>query len=161
MRLYVLRHAIAEDGAPGQPDSARQLTGTGRSRCRLVLARARASGVRPATILSSPYARAVQTAEIAKAELGVPSAPVTTMTLAPWAHVEDLWDEVRDRSQAGDVLLSGHNPQLSLFTAWLLGARADALWLKKSALAALDIGRAGPDPRAELRWLLTYGALKR
>ncbi len=161
MKLYVLRHAIAEDGTPGQPDSARELTDTGRRRCRLVLARARASGVRPVAILTSPYARAVQTAEIARAELGVARRPDTTMTLAPWAHVEDLWDEVRDRSLEGDVLLSGHNPQLSLFTAWLLGARADSLWLKKSALAALDIGRAGPDPRAELRWLLTYGALKR
>jgi len=46
MVLYVLRHAIAEEPKPGQPDSTRQLTETGRSRCRRVLAHAK---------LFSPY----------------------------------------------------------------------------------------------------------
>lgn len=160
MKLFVLRHAIAARAASGQPDSARELTAKGRRRCRRILANARAAGVRPATILSSPYARAAQTAEIAREELGGACPLLTTSALAPYGRLAQLWETVRDHALAGDVLLSGHNPQLSAFTAWLIGARTDALWLKKSALAALELGAAGPQPRAALLWLVTHGSLK-
>ena len=86
--------------------------------------------------------------------------PIATASLVPWAHLADLWDTIREHAAAGDLLVSGHNPQLSMFTAGLLGARGDALWMKKSALAALDLGWPGPEPRAHLLWLLTYGSLK-
>ena len=157
MTLYVLRHAIAEDRLPGRPDSSRQLTGTGRSRCRRVLAHARRANVEPRAILASPYDRAAQTAAIARAELGCESEPIVTSALLPSGSVHDLWNVVRDHAAGGDVMVVGHNPQLSTLVTWLLGAREDALWLKKSGLAALDIGGRGAFPRAELSWLLTPG----
>lgn len=161
MILYVLRHAIAEDPRPGQSDSTRQLTETGRSRCRRVLAHARRVNVQPQYILTSPYDRAAQTAEIAKVELGFDRELVTSNALVPFVSVQDLWNAIRDYAIGGDVMVVGHNPQLSMLVVWLLGARADALWLKKSGLVALDIGSAGPHPRAELSWLLTPGSVGR
>ena len=161
MILYVLRHAIDEDPRPGQSDSTRQLTETGRSRCRRVLAHARRVKVRPQYILTSPYDRAAQTAEIAKVELGFDRELITSNALVPFVSVQDLWNAIRDYAVGGDVMVVGHNPQLSALVAWLLGARADALWLKKSGLVALDIGSAGPHPRAELSWLLTPGSVGR
>ena len=155
MNLYVLRHAIAEDAAPGLPDSSRQVTGKGRRKARRVLSHARKIGVRPSTILTSPYLRAVQTATVAREALHHPLEPVVTHALVPYCSVRALWSEVRDHAAAGDVLVSGHNPQLSWLVMWLLGGREDALWLKKSGLAALDVGTAGPHPRATLSWLLT------
>lgn len=161
MVLYVLRHAIAEEPRPGQSDSARQLTETGRSRCRRVLAHAKRVKVQPQNILTSPYDRAAQTAEIAKAELGFDRELITSNALLPFVSVQDLWNEIRDYAAGGDVMVVGHNPQLSMLVVWLLGGRADALWLKKSGLVALDIGGAGPHPRAELSWLLTPGSVGR
>ena len=161
MILYVLRHAIAEEPRPGQSDSTRQLTETGRSRCRRVLAHAKRVKVQPQNILTRPYDRAAQTAEIAKAELGFDRELITSNALLPFVSVQDLWNEIRDYTAGGDVMVVGHNPQLSMLVVWLLGGRADALWLKKSGLVALDIGGAGPRPRAELSWLLTPGSVGR
>jgi len=161
MILYVLRHAIAEEPRPGQSDSTRQLTETGRSRCRRVLAHAKRVKVQPQNILTSPYDRAAQTAEIAKAELGFDRELITSNALLPFVSVQELWNEIRDYAAGGDVMVVGHNPQLSMLVVWLLGGRADALWLKKSGLVALDIGGAGPHPRAELSWLLTPGSVGR
>ena len=155
MTLYVLRHAIAERPAPGQPDSARQLTDRGRRKAGRVLAHARAVRVRPATILTSYYRRAAQTAEIAREELRFTGQPTVTEALVPYVSVYELWNEIRDHAVAGDLMVVGHNPQLSSLVTWLIGARGDALWLKKSGLVALDVGAAGPQPRATLSWLLT------
>ena len=155
MTLYVLRHAIAEDARPGQADSSRQLTGPGRDKARRVLAHARSIGVRPATILTSPYDRAAQTAAIAREELRHRHPAIETSALAPYVGVFDLWEELRPRAAAGNLMVVGHNPQLSSLTSVLLGARADALWLKKSGLVALELAVLGPQPRATLAWLLT------
>lgn len=161
MILYVLRHAIAEEPRPGQSDSTRQLTRTGRSRCQRVLAHAKRVKVQPQYILTSPYDRAAQTAEIAKAELGFDHELITSNALLPFVSVQDLWDAIRDYAVGGDVMVVGHNPQLSMLVVWLLGASADALWLKKSGLVALNLGGAGKHPRAELSWLLTPGSVGR
>lgn len=154
MTLFVLRHAIAEDAAWGQPDPSRQLTDLGRLKARRVLAHARSIGVRPVSLLTSPYARAAQTATIAHEELRLQGAPLETSLLEPFVNVFDLWNGLREHAAAGDLLIVGHNPQLSSLICWLIGARGDAVWLKKSGLAALNLASAGPQPRAELAWLL-------
>ena len=161
MTLYVLRHAIAEDPRPGQSDATRQLTETGRNRCRRVLAHAKRVNVRPEYMLTSPYDRATQTAEIARSELEFNPDLIITNALVPFVGVQDLWNVIRDYAVGGDVMIVGHNPQLSTLIMWMLGARSDGLWLKKSGLAALDIGNAGSQPRAELSWLLTPGSVGR
>ncbi|MDP9170388.1 MAG: histidine phosphatase family protein, partial [Acidobacteriota bacterium] len=70
MEIYLLRHGAADDGRPGSPDSARELTREGRRKTSEVLKMARNAGVAPAVILSSPYVRARQTAKIAAEDLG-------------------------------------------------------------------------------------------
>ena len=155
MTLYVLRHAIASRAAPGQADSARQVTDRGRRKARRVLSRARRIGVRPSTVLTSPYIRATQTADIALEELGGSARQIVTETLLPYASVFDLWEQISLNLVSGDVLVVGHNPQLSALVAWMLGAREDTLWLKKSGLVKLDFADTGLQPRATLSWLLT------
>lgn len=159
MTLYVLRHAIAEDRTPPQSDSGRRLTAPGRAKAGRVLDHARSIGVRPGTVLTSPYVRASQTAEIARERLRLSAPAVVTEALVPYVSVFDLWEGIRDHFASGDVMVVGHNPQLSSLVSWLLGSREDALWLKKSGLVALDVGSAGPQPRAMLSWLLTPGSV--
>ena len=159
MTLYVLRHAIAEDASPGQTDASRQLTAVGRDKARRVLSHARRIGVRPSSVLTSPYTRAAQTAVIACEELRFPGQALETRSLVPYVSVFDLWATLRSPARTGDLLLVGHNPQLSSLVAWLIGARADAVWLKKSGLAALDVASSGVQPHASLAWLLTPRAV--
>ena len=64
MRIYVLRHGIAEDAPPGGSDSDRALTLEGRRKLRGVLEHARRAGVVPDIILTSPLKRAVETADL-------------------------------------------------------------------------------------------------
>ena len=155
MTLYVLRHAIAERRSAGRPDSARELTSRGRRKAGRVLAHARKVGVLPSTILTSPYSRAAQTAAIAVEALGFVGSPIVTQALVPFGSLFDLWNEIREQAAGGDVMVVGHNPLLSSLVTWSIGARAEALWLKKSGLVALDVAGAGPQPRATLSWLLT------
>src|ERR1700689_4445795 len=63
MMLYVMRHALAEDAAAGVDDAARHLTEKGRERTRAAAAGMRAMGIVPDVILTSPLARALETAD--------------------------------------------------------------------------------------------------
>lgn len=155
MRLYVLRHGLAEEPALGQSDASRELTGEGRRKTRRVTARARQAGARPEIVLTSPYPRAVATAAIACEELQLADAPVETERLTPYGNVFELWEEIRGCAHVNELMVVGHNPLLSDLASWLLGARAGAVPLKKSALAALDIPWLSSSPRAALLWLLT------
>lgn len=155
MEIYILRHAIAEDAADGQSDADRRLTPAGQAKLRRVMARAGESGVRPDVILTSPYVRAVQTAEIAKAELGFEEDLIQTETLVPFSNPFEVWDEVREYASAKQILLAGHNPLLSSFICLLIGAAGHAIDLKKSAMARVDVRSPGPQPRGTLVWLLT------
>src|SRR5262245_50296725 len=67
MELYILRHAIAVDrGTPGyEDDRQRPLTPEGRKKMRLIAKGMKALGLEFDLILSSPYLRAKETAEIA------------------------------------------------------------------------------------------------
>ena len=93
MELYLLRHGIAEDGKPGRPDSERALTDEGREKLRRVLKRARSAGVDPTVILSSPYRRALETAEAAAGELGYKGKIVRTNALVPEGMPAEVWEE--------------------------------------------------------------------
>ena len=99
MEIFVLRHAIAEDPAPGQSDSDRRLTPQGKKKLRKILARARDAAVEPQMILTSPYLRAAATAEIAQQELGVAGEVVeqlpdeTLLKLRTWSR------EILERSR--------------------------------------------------------------
>ena len=97
MQIYLLRHGIAENGAPGRPDSERALTDEGREKLRRVLARARDAGASPSLILSSPYRRALETAEVAAGVLAYEGKVVKSRALVPEASPFDAWEEIRAR----------------------------------------------------------------
>lgn len=155
MEIYLLRHGIAEDAAPGKPDSDRALTSAGREKLRRVLARARAAKVKPNLILSSPYRRALQTAETAAEALGYGDPILQTPTLAPDADPHDTWGEIRVHKSENSLLLASHEPLMSSLLAYLLNTPALTVDFKKGALVRLDCDRFGPEPQGTLKWMLT------
>ncbi|HLH20050.1 MAG TPA: phosphohistidine phosphatase SixA [Bryobacteraceae bacterium] len=152
MQIYLLRHGIAEDGRPGMPDSDRALTDEGKEKLRRVLKRAPA---KPSLILSSPYRRALETAEIAAEVLGYEGKVARTRRLTPDASPADLWEDLRERKDEESVLLAGHQPMMSSLAAFLLDSPALQIDMKKAALARIDCERLGPRPGGVLKWLLT------
>jgi phosphohistidine phosphatase len=154
LRVYILRHGIAEDAAPAGSDAARVLTPEGKQKLRSVLARARGAGVRPSVILTSPLKRAVQTAEIAAAVLGIKRELIVTKTLAPTSTPPRAWAEIR--AQLDDpVLIVGHEPLLSQAVAFLLKTPPLQLDLKKGALVSVEVDASEVEPHGILKWVLT------
>jgi phosphohistidine phosphatase len=153
--VYLVRHAVAEDRDAGRwpDDSLRPLTGEGVER----FARA-ARGLRRLVptvqlLLSSPYLRAWQTAEILREKAGWP-APERCAALAAACPPEAALAVLRDRGGAGSIALVGHEPYLSSLASLLLAGDSAAvqLELKKGGVLALasdgDPGSGG----ALLRW---------
>lgn len=155
MEIYLLRHAIAEDAAPGRPDSERALTSEGRDKLRRVLKRARQAEVAPTLILTSPYRRALQTAEIAAEALGYQGRLVHSHALLPDASPHDLWDEVRTHRAERAILLASHEPLMGSATAFLLGCPSLQVEMKKAGLVRIDCDRFGAEARGVLKWMLT------
>ncbi len=145
MQIYLLRHGIAEDARPGQPDSERALSVDGRKRLRAVKRRA---GAKAIFTLSSPYLRAMQTAGIFGGEI------VQTRTLEPDASPEDAWNEIRLFKDKPQILCATHEPLCGRLAAYLLNVPQLRLDVKKGALIRIDVERLGPRPYGTLRWMI-------
>ena len=155
MEIYILRHGIAEEAKPGQGDAGRRLTADGKQKLARILACARKAGVRPGVVLSSPYKRAMETAQMACEELRVERPIVKTEVLLPMERAERVWDEIRVYKDASQLMVVGHEPQLSSVAAFLIGAPAGRIELKKGAIARVDVESIGIRPQGVLVWLLT------
>ena len=155
MQLYLLRHGIAEEGAPGRSDEVRALTSEGRGKLRQVLQAAAKAGVDPGLILTSPLKRAVQTAQIAQRILKYKGELIRTPALVPSSTVERVWEEVRPHRDLAAILLVGHNPLFSELAPYLLDSRNLQFDFKKGALLRVDVENLSAHPQGVLRWHLT------
>lgn len=155
MEIYLLRHGIAEDPKPGAGDAGRALTAEGKKKLRETLRVARAAGMAPELILTSPLRRAVETAQVAVEELGQKQKPLETRALEPGSQPETAWSEVRDHRDASSILLVGHEPLFGYLAGYLLGANGLRVDVKKGSVIRIDVDNLGPVPRGELKWMLT------
>jgi phosphohistidine phosphatase len=155
MQIYLLRHGIAEASHAGLRDPDRALTPEGAEKLRRVLERARSAGLEPGVVLSSPYRRAVQTAQVAAETLHYTRKIVETAALTPDATPNEAWDEIRNHRHEPAVLLASHEPLMSTLAAFLLNSPTLAIDMKKAALVRIDCERAGASPSGILKWMLT------
>jgi len=141
MQLFVIRHAVAEDAEPGREDAGRALTGAGKAKLRQAVRGLRALDVRFERILTSPWKRAAQTAELlAPIATG---APIATDLLAQPPRPE-LLALLAERNET--IAVVGHEPWLGELAAWLAFGDTrygDALVLKKCGVLWLE-GTAVP-----------------
>jgi phosphohistidine phosphatase len=153
LKVYILRHATAEPRGPSVPEAKRQLTPEGKRELKAVLRRARAAGVSPEAILSSPWTRALETARMAGKALQCEQV-VETRALLPHIPPAQVLEQIRAIPNAKEVMVAGHEPQLSRLAAYLLEAPL-AMDLKKSALLRIDIEEKQGPSRGVLKWMLT------
>ena len=157
MRLYFLRHGkAAARGDWREADGLRPLTGAGE---RLVAAETPAIGrFAPGLelVVTSPLARARRTAEIVAGALGLDSALVDDERLGHGLDAGVLARVVADHAGVENLMVVGHEPDLSLTIAELIGGgRVD---MKKGGLARVDVRGPGLDGGV-LAWLLTPSQL--
>jgi len=154
MRIYLLRHGIAEDGY-GKPDSERALTPEGIRKLHEVMKTLKEAEVQPSLVLSSPYKRALQTAEVAVAGLGYKGSLEQSTALTPDSEPRGAWAEIRARKGESGILLVGHEPLFSSLTAFLLNAPSLLVDFKKGGVVAIDMAGFTAQPHGVLRWYLT------
>jgi phosphohistidine phosphatase len=155
MHVYLLRHGIAEEERPGLNDSERALTAEGRRKLRQVLRTVAEAGVKPNLILSSPFKRALQTAQIAKEVLSYENQVLQTKILTPGSSPEQVWDEIRVHRDEQALLLVGHNPLFDNLAVYLLNAPHLSIGFKKGAIMRIDVEAFGAHPKGVLCWYLT------
>ncbi|MCS6830913.1 MAG: phosphohistidine phosphatase SixA [Armatimonadota bacterium] len=157
MNLYLVRHAIAvPHDAPGyEEDSQRPLTDRGRAKMRDIARGLKVLGVCPNLILTSPYVRARQTAEILKDVLNITQPLVFTENLLPLAHPDHLWEELQAYAEVDSVALVGHEPNISALANLLLGVTGLQIVFKKGGVCYLTVDTFDREPHATLHWLLT------
>jgi phosphohistidine phosphatase len=151
MRLFFLRHGIAEDRAPGQSDFQRRLTQEGVEEMEGVGKGMRKLDLRLDLILTSPLVRARETAEIAAKTLDLEKALKIEERLASGCGFSDLQQALSGVPDQARALLVGHEPDFSEFVGHLIGG--GAVRMKKASLACLDVDRVQPGYGC-LRWLL-------
>jgi phosphohistidine phosphatase len=162
MMLYLVRHAIAEDAPTGGDDAERRLTPGGRRKMRGVVRGLCALGVEPDVILTSPLVRAVETARIVVAGLRGAPEPREAEALTPDVPPVETLKALRLFGRSQQVMVIGHEPNLSSTLALLLTGAADgaAIELKKGSCAAVELTAFEPRSGATLRWLLPPRVLR-
>ena len=159
MELYLLRHGIAvELGTEGcNKDADRPLTGKGERKVADVARAMQAMEMSFDLILSSPFLRARQTAEIVAGRLGLRKVLQLNDLLVPGGSFREVIEFLKKRRrEIRTVLLVGHEPFMSGFIAFVLSGHPNVpLTMKKAGLCkltfdALEYGRC-----ARLEWLLT------
>ena len=159
MKLYLLRHGIAADlGAAGcSRDADRPLTPKGKRRVRAIAAALKRLGVEPGLILTSPYLRARQTAEIVAEILRAKGRLRLCSHLIPSGDARHLIEFIQqEEPEADGVLLVGHEPYLSTLAGLLVtGGLSSTLTLKKGGVCLLNVSELTPGRCATLEWLLT------
>jgi phosphohistidine phosphatase len=156
--LLLIRHAAAAERDPAQwpDDSQRPLTDKGRKVQAKVARFLRQNDLTPTLVLTSPWVRAMQTAEITVEGARIAGAPVPCEALADEPDLARLGECVGRQSPEAIVALVGHSPWMEELAALLLGSseRSVRVDYPKSGVMGLDVGdelRAGG---AELRFFI-------
>lgn len=154
MIIHLLRHGIAEPRETGKPDERRALTRLGKQKLAVVLKRIAKAGAEPSVIWTSPLRRAVETAEIAAKILSYGDELVETETLLPDAKAAATWGELQKAPRDSELVLVGHEPQMSRLAAFLLGSPGLRIDLKKAGWVRIRIDRVTASPHGVLEWVV-------
>ncbi len=157
MLLLLIRHAHAGDrDAERWPDDRdRPLTDKGRKTQRKVSRWLGEHEYTPMKILTSPWARAAETAKILADELGLAQPPIPCTALATEPDLVRLADDVGEPGATAIVALVGHSPWVEELAAQLLVGSQALLRIDfpKSGVLAVDLEQVEPGA-GELRFFL-------
>jgi phosphohistidine phosphatase len=160
MNLYLIRHAIAEEESPSGEDSQRVLTDKGAKKMRNIAKGLKTLGVEFDYIVSSPYLRAQQTAEILGDVFKIKKRVVVSENIAPMGDPNQLLAEINEKYSFNSLAVVGHEPYLSNLVSLLTaGGSPVEMTFKKGGVCYLTTDDLHHTRKATLEWLLTPGVL--
>lgn len=152
MEIYFVRHGEAEDGAMGgEGDAARRLTAHAVRGMKQEGEALSGLGVKVDKIISSPLARAVQTAELLREALQVREPISSDPRLEPGFSAEKLDAILAELPGFSTLMLVGHEPSFSRVVGEITGG--SRLKFEKGGVARVTRAE-GPSPAYALAWLL-------
>ena len=150
--IYILRHGHAKEASNGLNDFDRALTDEGIEKTNKLGLFFNKLDASLELILSSPYIRAKQTAEIFVSNLTLKPEFKIVDFLACGVSCGEISRGLMNYYSNKSALLVGHSPDLEVFLGKLIGA--DRVILKKGALAKVKFDNA-IEMAGELEWLIT------
>lgn len=156
IELCLLRHAHAGDGATWVgDDDVRPLTEKGRRQAERLGRLLAAAGYLPDAVLTSPLARARETAEIVADIVGLRTR--LERRLGEMVDLPTLEWILADAGSPRRPLLVGHDPDFSELVSELVGA---PISMRKGTLARIDVERPLEPGAGDLRWLVPPDVLR-
>jgi phosphohistidine phosphatase len=165
MEIHLLRHAIAalrgSEDYPESEDHLRPLTRRGKSRMRKAAQGMRHLGLDYDLVLTSPYVRARETAEIVAKTLDVHGKIAECPYLVPGADPDALLAHLGEWKRSRATLLVGHEPHLGAVASVFLGGMPGLpLAFRKGGLARFDFAGVPGPGAGQLVWWLTPKQLR-
>ncbi len=120
-KLYLLRHADAAPRRTGQHDADRPLTLQGRKQAAAAAAGAKAKAFSFDIILTSPYARARETARIFAELYEMLDRVIEEPLLASGCSIKEIRVLLDRHARHERILFVGHEPDLGEIAAHFLG----------------------------------------
>ena len=160
MFIFVTRHAWAyEFGDPRWPDdSLRELEPEGADRFMQVVETLSRRGFTPEKVITSPYTRCRQTADIVSQYTPWRPAVTELDALQPGSKIEELIKWSRS-SGCDQICWVGHAPDVGLLTAALIGDGGANIRFAKGATAAIRFHGPLEIGAGELYWHATAKSL--
>ena len=152
MNLYLMRHANAGVRRENPLlDARRGLVKEGKEQCMLMARMLNSLKVQVDTVISSPFKRAMQSAQFVATVLGYEGRVVIDPALGlegDYAAFLDLLARYADRE---GVLVVGHNPNMFKFLGHLIsGDDGASIRMRKGSVARIDFKSHPP----RLHWLI-------
>jgi phosphohistidine phosphatase len=150
MNLFILRHASAGvRRANPLLDVKRPLDKDGKAQCLLLANVLNALKLNFDLVVSSPLKRAQQTAQLIATETGYEQKLLISNALTPTATFAQFQRLLRECSPYENVLVVGHNPNITQFLGQLLGVGTNddpavtpaRVRLRKGSLARVNLTR--------------------
>jgi len=158
MKLFIVRHAAAIERSAEVPEEQRYLTTKGRDFMRKTARTMLKKGLEPDLILTSPLIRAVQSADILAEAFSNVVPVIVTEELSPGFDLDALQRLLAEYHQAAELVIVGHEPDLSAVVSSLLAMKGGFDFKKGSGFKlTLDAKFAKP---AVFDWLAVGKKLK-
>lgn len=153
MKLYLVRHGIADHPDWRGSDNDRPLTKDGLKKMKAQGRRLTALGVKPDLILHSPLARAQQTAAVVAHEMELENRLRAERRLRPGFDFALLLELLAEQTGLNELMLVGHAPDCAEVAGALMGG--GELKFGKGSVACLKLDLEEARPRGVLHWLAT------
>lgn len=154
MNIYLIRHSDAENSSPSITDGERKLTQKGKDKIQKA-----AEGWKKLIptfdfIVSSPLARALQTAEIVADVYKLEKSKVIIdRRLKSGSHIDDVI-EIASSLEAENIAFVGHQPEFSEHVSELISQTYAYIDFKKAAIAKINFYNKAKKGKGLLEFLI-------